>query len=138
MPIKTKGTVLAYGNTADHATAATWTPLARCRSIKPPARSCDKIDTTVLVSTDKEGLPGLPESGDLEATIEYDKTLTTTLEAMVGVLTAWRVVYNDTSGRKWNGWISEIGEEEVVNGDIVKQTIKIAITGAIVPFATST
>ena len=132
-----KGTKLQYGNTADHATATTWTTVAEVVTIKPPKRSAPKIDVTDLESAAKESLPGLPEVGDCEATIKYSATDAETLEALFNTVKAWRVLYPDTSGRKWNGWIMEDGEEEVQNGEIITGTIKIAATGNYDHFPTS-
>lgn len=129
MAARAKGTKLQYGNTADIATATTWTDVADVVSIKPPKRTADKIDATTLESEAKEGLPGLPEVGDAEATIQYDAEQAAALDALYNVQKAWRVLYPDLSGRKWNGWISEDGEEEAVNGELLQQTIKIAATG---------
>lgn len=126
---KAKGTKLQFGNTANHNTAATWTSVAEVPSIKPPKRSVEKIDTTHLESDAKTGIPSIPEVGDLEATIHYDKTQAGVLDAKFGVLSAWRVLYPDGSGRMWTGWISEDGEEEAVNGELLQQTVKIAATG---------
>ena len=130
-----KGTKLQSGNTTDYATATTWTTVAEVVSVKPPKRSAPKIDVTDLESEAKESLPGLPEVGDAEATIKYTEAGATTLDGLFNVPKAWRVLYPDGSGRMWNGWIMEDGEEEVQNGEIITAGIKIAATGNYEPFA---
>ncbi len=129
MAVKSKGTELAYGNQADHTTSTTWTALARVKSIKPGMRKVPGIETTVLASTAKEQVPGLPEGDDYEAVIEYAATGTTAIDALVGELKGWRLKYPDGGGRKFTGWISEMGEDGVENGGIVTQSIKISVTG---------
>jgi hypothetical protein len=128
MSLKTQGAKLEYGNTADYSTATTWTEVARVSSIKPPKRSAKDITVTVLASTAEEKEPGLPSTGDLEAKLEYDKVRAGTLDGFFNVAKAWRVRYSDDSGRQFNGWISELGEEELKNGDIITQMVKLTVT----------
>jgi hypothetical protein len=131
MSLKAYGAVLEYGNTADHATATAWTAVARAKSITPGKVSAADIDTTVLTSPDEaeEVLPGLASNGEFEATVEYDKTATGTLYGFFRTVKAWRLRYADDSGWKFNGYINEIGDDEVVNGEIVTTAIKIKPTG---------
>ena len=136
--VKGKDTVLEYGNTADIATATTWTAIATVKSIKPAKKTNKEIDTTHLLSSMEESIPGLSAVGECEATLQYDSTQAETLEGFFATQKAWRVRYNGgTTGRKFNGWISEDGEEEVVNGDIIMQTVKIHVTGDIQHFTTA-
>lgn len=134
MSLKAYGSLIQYGDTADIATAATWTTVAKAKSIKPGKSSEKSIDTTHLTSPDEheEAVPGLATGGEFEVMAQYDKTATDAVNALFRIVKAWRLVYPDLSGWKWNGWISEIGDEEVVNGDIVRTTLKIKVTGKLV------
>jgi hypothetical protein len=138
MSVKTYGTILEYGDTADYATAVTWTAVTLVDKIKPPKVSADRIDTTHLLSANefKDKLPGLAEGGDLELTVQYDKTEANTLYGFFRTVKAFRLKYPDLSGWKLNGFISEYGDEEVVNGDIVRTTLTITVTNKPV-FATN-
>ena len=131
MALKAYQAALEYGNTADHATATTWTAVARIKSIKPMKMAAKDIDITTLESADEfeEMVAGLGSGGELEASVEYDKTKVATLFGFFRTTKAWRLKYSDNSGWKWNGYLSEIGDDEVVNGDIVKTTLKVKVVG---------
>lgn len=127
MALKCKDAVLEYGDTADYATSTTWTTVAKVESIKPPKRKFDEIDTTTLEDDDKQKEPGLGENDDAEITCHYDKTQTGTLYGFSGTVKAWRVKYSDASGWKFNGFINDCGDEEIVNNDIARTTLKVAV-----------
>jgi hypothetical protein len=137
--VKAKGTILEHSAAnATLATPGTFTPIARVRSIKPPKRTSKGINTTVLESDAEEMIPGLPAVGDSEAKIEYEKTRAADLDALFNQPRIWRLHYPDNSGRMFEGWISEDGEDEVAQGDVITQTIKITATGNSVPVAVIT
>lgn len=116
------------------------TPLARVKSIKPPKLSGKNIDITVLDSPDEmeELLSGLGTGGEIEATIEYDKTQTGTLAGLFRTAATWSIKYPSGSGWTFAGWLNEIGEEEVVNGEVLRTTIKMTVSGLPVHSATLT
>jgi hypothetical protein len=130
MPVKAYGTVLYYGSTADYSTS-TFTAIAQVKSIKPFKVTSKEIDTTVLDSADEfdETLAGLANGGEAEVQLRYDKTQTDTLYGFFRTDKGWKMVYPSGSGWKWNGRITEFGDDEVVNGTIVLTTLKIKITG---------
>jgi hypothetical protein len=122
------GTIFEYGNTADHSTATTWTAVGRVVSIKPPMRKSKDINVTVLTSTAEEKEPGLPGTSETSLKLQYGPTLAGTLDGFFNVVKAYRVHYPDGSGRKFNGWISELGEAEIKNGEVIEQEAKVTIT----------
>ena len=128
MSVKAKGTILQSGNTADYETATVWTTIARIKSVKAPKKQSPPIDTTVLESEQVEKIPGLTDVGDAEAKIEYTKDKADDLEAMFGVEKAYRIVYPDSGGRLFNGWLSEDGEAEAVNNEILMMEVKFTVT----------
>ena len=120
--------VKAYG-TLFKANGAT---VARVRSIKPFKVSAETIDITTLDSPDEFGevLAGLATGGEVEVTLEYSATATATLYALFRVLEDFEIVYPDTRGWEFTGYIVEFGDEEVSNGGgIVTQTVKVVVTG---------
>lgn len=126
MALKAYQTILEHHEAPD-----TYTPIARIKSIKPPKITAKDIDSTTLESPDEfdELLPGLANGGELEATLEYEKAKTDTLYALFRIPSTYRIHYSDGSGWTYPGYINEIGDEEIVNGEIVTQTIKIKVTG---------
>src|SRR4051812_7980606 len=108
-----------------------YTPIARVKSIKPPKVAAKDIDITTLESPDEaeEMLPGLANGGELEAVVEYSHTQTATLLGLFRDVIFYRINYPSDHGWQVEGYLSEIGDEEVVNGDIVRTTIKIKVTG---------
>jgi hypothetical protein len=135
MSVKAYGSVLQYGDTADYTTATSWTTVGTTKSIKPGKVQAKDIDTTHLESADEfeESVPGLANGGDVEASLQYDKSDTGILYGVFRVVKAWRLKYPDNSGWKFNGHLNEIGDEDVVNGEIVMTSIKIKVTGKPVP-----
>jgi hypothetical protein len=132
MATKAKGTILEYHSGVDLTVTTSFTAIARIKSIKPPKRSAKGIDITVLESDQTERVPGLPEVGESEIKIEYDKTKAGVLDALFNVQQVYRIHYPDGSGRKFIGWISEDGEDEVANGEVIHQTVKLTVTGDVV------
>lgn len=132
MSLKAYNTVLQYGDTADWSTSTTWTSIAATKTIKPPKPNAKDIDVTHLTSTGEyeEFIAGLANGGDVELKIQYDKTATGTIFAFFRTVKAWRIKYSDNSGWKFNGYISDYGDEEVENGQIVMTGLKIKVTGA--------
>src|SRR4051794_37017571 len=106
MATKTYGTYFEYGNTADYATASGWTVLARIISIKPSKVTAKDIGITTLDSPDEfeEVLAGLAEGGEREVTLEYYPSTSVTLEGFFRTTKAYKVVYPDNSGWKFNGY----------------------------------
>ena len=131
MALKAYQAKLEYGDTADHATATSWTAVATVKTIKPPKVQAKEIDTTTLDSADEfeESIAGLGNGGELEASIQYAKVLTGTLYGFFRTVKAWRVRYSDDSGWKFNAFINEFGDEEVVNGEILMTGLKMKVTG---------
>lgn len=134
MALKAYNTKLELGSTADYTGVNTWTIIAAVERVKAGGVSAEMADVTHLASPNelREKLPTLGEGQPFEATIQYDKAIAASLFAVWRVIRAWRVRYVDDSGWKFNGAISELGDEEVVNGEIVRQTVTITPTGAIV------
>lgn len=131
MSQKAYNAVFGYGNTNDISTATTWTDLAGVKSIKPLKPSAEDIDDTVLDSTGefKEFVAGLADGGECEITLRYDASVTATLYGFFRTNKAWRIKYSGGGGWKFNGYLKEMGDEEVVNGTIVMQTVKFKVTG---------
>lgn len=127
MSLKQFGTLLEYGDTADHATATTWTPIAEVKTITPPKVTAADINTTHLTSPDEheESEPGMASSSDVELSIRYAVAATTTLYGFFRTKKAWRVRYPDDSGWKFNGYIREYGDEEADGTDIVMTGLRI-------------
>lgn len=133
MSVKAYQTQLRYRQST-----AAFTALARVKSIKPNKLTQKDIDTTVLESANEmtEVLAGLGDGGEMEVTIEYDKTQTGALYALWRDDADFQIKYPDNSGWTVAGFLSEIGDEEVANGEILMTTIKIRVSGLPVPAAT--
>ena len=127
MAVKAVGSSLSYGDTADYASVTTWTPLAGCKNFKPPKPAAKDIDITTLDSPNEteEMLPGLAKSGTVEATLRYDPVQSAAVYAMFRAVKGWKILYPDGSGWKFNGYISEFGDEELVNGEIIMSGVKM-------------
>jgi hypothetical protein len=133
MAVKAKGTLLQFNEGALSASTG-WETLATVETIKPPKLTSKDIETTHLTSEAMERLPGLPDGSGAEATIQYDAEQAGTLDEMFGEVLSYRVLYPDGTGRRWTGWISESGEEETKQDDIIKTTIKLSVTGKVEKF----
>lgn len=124
--------VIEYGDTPDHATATTWTKLCVARSIKPFSMKAKEIAVTTLESPDEavEIIAGLAEGGELEVESLYDSTSAATIAGFFRTVKAFRVRYGGgTKGWKFNGYVSEIGDDDIENGKVVAMKHKIQVTG---------
>lgn len=125
----TKGysTTFAYG---DISATPSYTTIAGVTEITPPKISAAKIDTTNFTSADefKEQEPGLKESDDVEATLQFEKTQSATLYGLLATKKAFKVQFADGSKWEFNGFISGFGDAVDREG-IVTTTVTIAVTG---------
>lgn len=125
--------VKGYGATLKYQVggSGSFIALGRVKSIKPAKITAKSIDTTVLDSADEfeEMIPGLASGGEIEVTLEYSASWTETLYGLFRSQTNYQVVYADETGWQYAGFLNEIGDDEVVNGEIVMTTVKIQVTG---------
>lgn len=126
MAVKAYQTLLQYS-----AGSGTFASFLNVKSIKPFKVSAKDIDITTLTSPNEfeEVVAGLANGGELEATVLYDATQTGSVYALFRVTQLYRLKYPDNSGWTFSGYVSEIGDEEVQNGEVVKTTLKIKVTG---------
>src|SRR4051812_49294385 len=120
--------VIETGDTADYSTATTWTKLCVAQSIKPHAVKAKEIDITTLESPDEfeETTPGLADGGEVEVKFLYDSTAAAAIEALFRTAKAFRIRWGgSTKGWKFNGFVSEIGDDDIENGKVVTSMAKI-------------
>lgn len=124
--------VIESGDTADHTTATTWTKVAVAVSIKPMAIKAKDIDITTLESPDEfeEMAAGLADGGEVEVKHLFNSAAAIAVEALFRTPKAFRIRYGaGTKGWKFNGYINEIGDDDVENGKVVGSMLKIRVTG---------
>jgi hypothetical protein len=131
----------AYGTTLGYRTPAgsgTYVPIARVRSIKPGEVSADPIDITTLDSPSEmeEVIAGLGSGGELEFTVEHSGTVTGTIYGLFRLSADFKVTFPGGSNWTYTGFISGFGVEEVVNKEIIRNTIKVKVSGLPVYSAT--
>jgi len=134
MSLKTYNSVFEKGNTADYATASTWTAIAtgvNVEKIKPPMPKAKVIPATHLARANEfeDFIAGLADGGEMTLTVQYDKTANLAVYALYRTTNAYRVKYSDNSGWKFNGFITDFGDQEIVNGDIIRTDITFKVTG---------
>lgn len=132
MSVKGYLSTIEYADTADHATATTWTKLTKVRSIKPMTVKAKDIDVTTLESPDEfeEVIAGLAEAGEVEIDALYDADDADDVYGLFRQTKGFRIKYGaGTSGWKFNGYISEIGDGDVETGKVVSSSVKIKVTG---------
>lgn len=125
----------------DAAGDGTYVSVGSIKSIKPPKGKWGKSNTSHLASSGKAktSMSGWFECDSVEGKILYDSTKTSTLFGYGGVTKNWKIRYNDgsgsTTGSVWafSGYINEIGDEEISEGDEdpIMTGFKIEISGGI-------
>ena len=141
MPVvKAKGAKLEYGNQDTYAASTTWTAIAKLQNLRPPQPEYEDLDTTDLDAADDARTfeAGLLDGGEVEATLVYDKTLSETVNGLMGQSKGFRVQFSDASGWKFNGYLKGDGNEEVAVGDYLRQNVRIKVSGKPVRDATVT
>lgn len=136
MATKAKGTLFQYADTID-ASDGSWTTIGNVIKGQRPENKADPIEVTEIDSDAKERVPGLPDVGPFKVTTHYVKAAAATLHGLFGTEKAFRVKYPDNSGWKCMGFISMHGEEEAVNGDVLRATLEVTATAEIAPFGNS-
>lgn len=113
------------------------TTIGQVVSISGPSWSVGTIETTLLASTNKTYLQGLPDGGEVSAVIQYDpadssQQILTGLMATPAVST-WSITFTDAGAAVYafSGILTgfEIGGME--QESIVTANISIKLTGAI-------
>jgi hypothetical protein len=118
-----------------------YTDISDVLSVDPPKAKADASETTHLESTAawKEFIPGFIEAGEFSWMGYVHKTMFNTLYTTiyVGRLTYyWKILFavitGETTGSSmiWQGFISEIGVEEIKD-EAVKYSATTQITGSI-------
>jgi hypothetical protein len=129
---RTKGTKtkLEYGDAVDVATSASWTAIAKITDITPPEIKAEDIDVSNMDSADlfSEFEPGWAEGGEVECTIQFDKTQDAAVYGLFRQPKGWRMTFADTSMWQFNGYINSFGNEVERKG-IVTTKIKLKISG---------
>jgi hypothetical protein len=123
-------TDLAYGDAATAATSTTWTSLVGVTDIKPPKIDGEDVDISHLKSPNKfkQFDPGWANAGELEFTVQYDKTQTTAVYALFRTPKGFQVTFADGSKWKYDGYIKS-WQDQIEKDGIVTQNLTIKISG---------
>lgn len=128
--MKGHSTKIEYGNAATVAASTTWTALAKITELGGVNVEAEDIDVSHMESPDQfeEFDPGWANGGEVEATIQFEKTENETVYGLFRVPKGFRMVFVD--GSKWNlnGYIRSFGNEVERKG-IVTAKIKIKVSG---------
>jgi hypothetical protein len=121
------GTTLGYADTSNGSP----TLLGNILKITPAKGSVKDVTYTPLDSADKHAihLPGSMEGGEVSLNLPYGKTLRNTLEGLKGVSKFWTITLPDSATFKCEGYIAEIGEEEIAPDSLLTTALKIQISG---------
>lgn len=136
MATKSFKTRISFGDTADYATANTWTPFAKVIEITPPPLTSDAVESTHLESADemREWEPGLGDSGESSFKLQWEPTQNATIYNMWRQKKAFQITYADApqpsgSKLKFNGHISGISGETITKDNLVQADITIRTSG---------
>jgi hypothetical protein len=129
-------TRIEMGNQPTFAASTTWTPFANVVEITPPTLESDDIETSHMLTPQqiRTYMPGWAEPGEIELSIEFNKTEAKRVYDKFRVPGAFRVVFNDKEypdGSKLmaDGYIKSIGHE-VDREDRVLIPVVIKVSGA--------
>ncbi len=124
-------TALASGDTADHATSTTWTPLAQIEAISAPDLDAADIKVSHMASPNQaeEYDPGWAESGEVTLELQFVKAQQTSLYSLFRVKKGWQITYQDGSTLKFNGYIKRVGAPQPDREGIVKTSATIKVSG---------
>jgi hypothetical protein len=113
MPTKGHSTVVQYGDTADIATATTWTRVAtRVTEAEGPNLEAEDIDTSHMESVDQaeEFVSGWYNGGEPTVTAQFSKSeYQFAKETLFRADKAYRIVFFDGATIKWNGYLKGLG-----------------------------
>ncbi len=123
-------TDIAYGDAATAAASSTWTPFADVTEVKPPKIEAEDVDTSNLKSPGKVKTfdPGWANAGELELTIQYNKTQTATVYGLFRTPKGFKVTYADGSKWVYDGYI-KTWQDQIEKDGIVTQNITVKISG---------
>jgi hypothetical protein len=138
------GTDLLYGDTADYATASSYTSVAtELVDIEPPTHDADAIKTKHFKSTSQweTSVPGWGKSGDVKFKAHFSPAEFNTLVGFHRVPKAYKVVFANypygggsssasATGDviKFNGWLKTIGVPVDLDG-LVEVECTIDVSG---------
>lgn len=121
MAVKSQGTTFSAGGTV----------LGQVRSIKPPQRKSDPIETTTLDSTEEQRIPGLPDRDTCTVTLLYSSALAMSVAALFNVPNDFVITFPNSGGTiSWHGFVSGEGVSELKKNGIVEQELTITATGS--------
>jgi hypothetical protein len=130
---------LAFGNTADYATASAWTEFAQIVELTPPTLESDDIESSNMLTPNqiKRFLPGWADPGEIEVTLEFAAADVQTVYDKFRVPSSWKVIFNDVpepSGSPSyllaNGYIKSVGQEIDREG-LVTVPVVIKVSGEV-------
>ena len=132
-------TVLAQGCTlkvGDGASPEVFNAIGQVTAINGPSGAAPIIDVSNLSSTYREKRTGLPDNGDVTATVQYDpadtgQTRVETLRA--GSLSGnFQIVLSNSPATTWSfaGYVSEFSKTIGID-EVVEASITVNIDGAI-------
>src|SRR3954469_23071654 len=102
MSTKGHSTKLEFGDAATVAGSTTWTPVAKVTELTPPNVEAEDIDVSHMESPEQfeEFDPGWANGGEVEATIQFEKTENETVYGLFRQPKGYRLSFVD--GSKWN------------------------------------
>jgi hypothetical protein len=127
--------IMQYGNNPTYAASTTWTDIAEIIDITPPNIEADDIDASHMLSPNqmKEFLPGWGDGGEVELTVQYDKTRNAALYTLFRQPKGFRIMFADApgpSGSKWglDGYVKGL-QNTVEREGVITADLKIKVTG---------
>lgn len=130
MAIKGHSTILEVGDAETFAASNTFTKLGKVVDIQPFTAEADDIDVSHMESEEqwRDFDPGWAEAGEVEVTLQYEKTENVALMALFRVKRGYTVTFSDGSTWDLTGYINSIGQE-VEREDIVETVVGVKISG---------
>ncbi|WP_165068272.1 phage tail tube protein [Paludisphaera rhizosphaerae] len=118
--------------------AGTYTALGQITSIDGPSSSVGSIETTNLSSTRKTYRPGIPDGGEISATIQMDPADANQVYlaglADAPVVKSWQVSFPTTPATLFtvDGFLTDFSPSAGGVEDVTEVSVTIKCTGAVV------
>lgn len=125
------GTQLGYS-----ATQSGYTHIADLKDIGGTEPKFEEYDRTAYSDTVIQTAAGLLNGGEQKNTVMYNASNSATLNTLkqTKAIKYWQVLFPDTSGYWYQGWIQSLGTEQPMKEGI-KNTITIRLTSDVTFFA---
>jgi hypothetical protein len=139
------GMTFEVGNNTTVAATTTFTNYATIMSVTPPSPKVHEIKTTAhdTTSAAQTYTAGLIEPGEAKFTVQYDKTQSAAIYALLRAPKGFKIGYPDHSGTvvtdgsgfTFNGFVQEIGAESPID-DLCTNEVTVKVSGPVTHTAT--